>query len=304
MNPKPIPVILDTDIGTDIDDTWALAMLLGSPELDLKLVLTEHGDTRYRARLAAKLLERAGHADIPIGIGVQTEMNVGAFQAPWVAAYDLDQYPGPVYADGVQAMIDLVLSAEETVTVIAIGVVTNLAEALRREPRIASRCRFVGMHGSIFMGYDGSAVPSLEANVRNDPASLRDVFAAPWLEKVITPLDTCGRIVLEGELYQQVRRHASPMIQALMENYRIWAAEMAQYATFEPETRSSTLFDTVAIYLAHCRERLSIEEIPLQVTDEGLTVVDPAGDLVQAAIGWTDLPGFYQHLVSRLCSVL
>ncbi len=55
----PIPVVLDTDIGTDIDDTWALAQVLRSPELDLKLVLTETGDARYRAAIAAKILEAA-----------------------------------------------------------------------------------------------------------------------------------------------------------------------------------------------------------------------------------------------------
>ncbi|ACK41425.1 MULTISPECIES: nucleoside hydrolase [Dictyoglomus] len=55
-----IPVILDTDIGTDMDDTWALAMLLNSPELDPKLITTVNGDTLYRAKLVAKLLKIAG----------------------------------------------------------------------------------------------------------------------------------------------------------------------------------------------------------------------------------------------------
>ena len=53
----PIPVILATDIGDDIDDTWALGMLLKCPELDLKLALTEYGKPRYRARLLAKFLQ-------------------------------------------------------------------------------------------------------------------------------------------------------------------------------------------------------------------------------------------------------
>jgi inosine-uridine nucleoside N-ribohydrolase len=56
---EKIPVILDTDIGSDIDDVWALVMLLNSPELDVKLILTANGDTVYRARIVAKLLEAA-----------------------------------------------------------------------------------------------------------------------------------------------------------------------------------------------------------------------------------------------------
>ena len=53
-NPRRIPVILDTDIGDDIDDTWALAMLLRSPELDVKLIVTDTRNTTTRARIVAR----------------------------------------------------------------------------------------------------------------------------------------------------------------------------------------------------------------------------------------------------------
>jgi hypothetical protein len=79
-----IPVILDTDIGTDIDDTWALVMLLNSPELDLRLVVTETGDTTYRAKIVARMLEIAGRTDVPIGIGIPFD-DVFDPQAQWVA---------------------------------------------------------------------------------------------------------------------------------------------------------------------------------------------------------------------------
>ena len=66
----PTPVILDTDVGTDIDDSWAIVQLLKSPGLDCRALVTAHGDTEARARIAAKLLEAAGRSDIPVGIGV------------------------------------------------------------------------------------------------------------------------------------------------------------------------------------------------------------------------------------------
>src|SRR6516164_7533507 len=66
---KPKPVILTTDIGDDIDDTWALGLLLKSPELDLKLVLGDYGKNQYRAKLLAKFLQTVGHSNVPIGIG-------------------------------------------------------------------------------------------------------------------------------------------------------------------------------------------------------------------------------------------
>ncbi|HUG12294.1 MAG TPA: nucleoside hydrolase, partial [Opitutaceae bacterium] len=151
------PVVLDTDIGTDIDDTWALLHLLRSPELDLKMVLTDTGDTTYRATVAAKFLEAAGRTDVVIGIGLPGELEeANRTLDPWIRGYNLADYPGTVHKDGFDAFIELVMNSPETVTVIAIGGVPGLAAALEREPRIASQARFVGMHGSFDVGYGGS----------------------------------------------------------------------------------------------------------------------------------------------------
>ncbi|MGI6299757.1 MAG: hypothetical protein ACOX52_01655 [Verrucomicrobiota bacterium] len=67
---EPIPVIYDSDIGDDIDDTWALGLLLKSPELDLKLVVGDYGKATYRAKIFAKMLETAGRTDVPVGLGL------------------------------------------------------------------------------------------------------------------------------------------------------------------------------------------------------------------------------------------
>ncbi|MGB9604069.1 MAG: hypothetical protein ACPMAG_14890, partial [Limisphaerales bacterium] len=71
---KRISVILDTDIGDDIDDTWALGLLLKSPELDVKLVVGDYGKPLYRAKIIAKFLETVGRTDIPIGMGIDTSV--------------------------------------------------------------------------------------------------------------------------------------------------------------------------------------------------------------------------------------
>ena len=89
--PVPVPVILDTDIGDDIDDTWALAMLLGSPQVDLRLVVTASDDTPTKTRLLAKILEKMGKTDIPIGTGVKNSDNP-IHQAQWLGDYQLDTY--------------------------------------------------------------------------------------------------------------------------------------------------------------------------------------------------------------------
>ena len=79
-----IPVIYDSDIGDDIDDTWALGFLLQSPELDVKLVVGDNGKPIYRAKLFAKFLEVTGNAHIPVGMAAGTDMEAGGNQSAWV----------------------------------------------------------------------------------------------------------------------------------------------------------------------------------------------------------------------------
>ena len=99
---RGIPVILDTDIGDDIDDTWALGLLLNSPELDLRLVVGDQGKPEYRARLIAKFLQAAGRTDVPVGVGLAVNRTGDGPQAAWIADYKLSDYPGKVHSDGVR----------------------------------------------------------------------------------------------------------------------------------------------------------------------------------------------------------
>jgi inosine-uridine nucleoside N-ribohydrolase len=300
-----IPVILDTDIGTDIDDTWALVMLLKSPELDLKLVTTDTGNTTYRARIVARLLEIAGRTDVPIGIGIEQNQADDGPQAPWVAGYGLSRYPGRVLQDGVGALVDTIMSSEKPITLIAIGPVPNVAAALAREPRIAERARFVGMHGSLRLGYGGAPEIAAEANVRGDPAACRTVLGARW-DVTITPLDTCGLVQLKGEKYARVAASRDPLVQAVMENYRVWWRRCPwcreRHATEPglPARESSTLFDTVAVYLAFSSDLLAMEDIGVRVTDDGHTLIDDSQKALRCATKWWDLAAFEDLLVQRL----
>ena len=297
---KRIPVILDTDIGDDIDDTWALGLLLASPELDLKLVVSDYGRPQYRGRLLGKLLERFGRPDVPIGLGIEVA-GVGGVesQAKWLGDYTLDRYPGKVHADGVQALVDTIMAAPEPITLIAIGPLPNIAAALQREPRIAERARFVGMHGSVRRGYGGGTTIAAEWNVKCAPRAAQAVFQAPW-DKTITPLDTCGVVDLFGGDFTRLRDSASPRARIIMENYRVWAAARADLAPKQVEERSSTLFDCVAIYLAQRQDLCRMERLNLRVTDDGFTRVDPTGNPVSTATGWVDLNGFRRWMTDRL----
>lgn len=290
----PIPVVLATDIGDDIDDTWALGLLLKCPELDVKLVVGDYGKAEYRAKLIAKMLETAGRTDVAVGVGLPIDPKGAGPQADWVKDYDLDRYPGKVHRDGVQAMIDVIMASDRPVTLIAIGPLPNVAEALQREPRIAQRARFVGMHGSVRHGYGGAEKPSAEWNVRAAVKACQRVFTADW-QMTITPLDTCGIVDLFGEQYAAVRDSKDPIAAAIIENYRMWSKDKRR-----AEERSSTLYDTVAVYLALSRDLCKMETLGIRVTDDGMTVIDEKAKQVDVATEWKDLNAFRAWLVERL----
>jgi inosine-uridine nucleoside N-ribohydrolase len=298
---KKVPVILDTDIGSDIDDTWALAMLLKSPELDVRLVVSDTGNTTYRGKIIAKMLEAAGRTDIPVGVGVHQSDKTGP-QQEWVETYLLSDYDGIIHQDGVKAIIDSITDSAEPVTLICIGPVPNVAAALVRKPEIAKNARFVGMHGCLHKspwGYDGKKGGVLaEYNVSADPKALQKVFKAPW-PVTITPLDTCGFVVLKGEKYNAVRKCNDPVVKALMENYMIWLKSREDWQQ-QFETQSTILFDTVAVYLAFSEELLVMQKLGVRVTDDGYTLIDKGAKAINCAVEWKNLSAFEDLLVERL----
>jgi inosine-uridine nucleoside N-ribohydrolase len=297
--PAPIPVIFDTDIGDDIDDTWALGFLLRCPELDLKLVVGDNGKSAYRAKLLAKFLEVAGRSDVPVGIGLDVVAKKSERQSAWIKDYDLKNYPGKVHRDGVQAIIDTVMNSPRPVTIIAVGPVQNIAEALKREPRIAKRAKFVGMHGSVRVGYGNSKTPAAEYNVKLAPQACRAAFTAPW-DVTITPLDTCDQLGLRGEKYQRVFNSSDPIASAIITNYRLWATARGMGSPEIFPHGSTTLFDVVAVYLAFSQEWCGMETVGVRVSDDGFTIEDPAAKKLNVAMTWKNLQALEDLLVERL----
>lgn len=299
MSDKPIPTILDTDIGGDIDDTWALGFMLCCPEIDLRMVVSDTHNTDYRARVAAKFLQKCGRSDILVGVGIrQNDEEQG--QKAWVSDYSLDDYPGKVHRDGVAGLIQYIMDSPDPLRLVCIGPVPNIAAALKAEPRIAGKCHFVGMHGSVYVGYGGAADPSAEWNVVCDAPACREVFEAPWLSRAITPLDTCDRVKLTGYLYAQIRDSEALVPRLIMENYRAWAANVDWV---NPDIESSTLFDTVAAWMTFSRQWLKFETLPIHVTDDGFTRVQEGAPLVDCAVSWDGLDAYQAELVRRLTTM-
>lgn len=298
-----IPVILDTDIGLDVDDVWALAFLLKCPELDVKLITTNTGDTYYSARLVAKLLEIAGRTDIPIGIGIPLD-NAPRTHTAWLGNFALQDYAGIVYEDGVGAIVDTVHQQSDKVVVISIGPLSNIAAALMRDVTITDNSRFIGMHGSIRRGYLGAPKPMREYNAKTHVAACQKVFTTPW-HLSITPLDTCGVVTLSGDNFKQLMKCQDPLTRAVLDNHFGWFEVVKHWPGFDslkPDLESSTLFDTVAVYMAFSEQHLVMEDLPIKVTNDGKTMVEDGAQIVRCAMDWKNQAEFENLVTERLLS--
>ncbi len=293
---KAIPVILDTDIGGDIDDTWALGMLLNSPELDPKMILTCTADTVYRSRLVCRFLDCVGRAEIPVGVGIRKQSDgPRERQKGWIEEYQLSDYPGTVFENGVGEAIRMIEELDE-VTIIAIGPLTNIAAICQSRPDLMPKCRLVAMLGSIEYAHRRAPGAIAEFNVCKDISAAQTVFAANWKNITITPLDTCGDIVLDGENYRRVLSSGETIPQCIIDNYRVWLGSNKETA----EHTSSVLFDTVAVYLAFADDLLVMKPMQLIIDDAGYTRQSEHGRPVDVAIDWKSEESFNELLVTRL----
>lgn len=286
-------VILDTDIGGDIDDTWALMLMIGSGKVDLKLVVTAHEDTETKAKLVARMLQTVDRTDIPIGIGMKTS-DTKINQLQWIENYSLDDYKGKIYPNGIEVMIDTLRNAKEKMTLCVLGPMTNIAKALEIAPDIAQKARIVCMAGSVYIGYNGKQGRDREYNVCEDVESVRKVFSAPW-EITMIPLDTCGTIVLKEEKYKKVETSSSPLAKVVIENYNIWT-NRKQF----PEHESSVLFDTLAAYCTWTEDVVDIKTLNIVIDNEGKTCPDEKGRPVRCALTWKGKERFENTLVEIL----
>lgn len=188
-------IILDTDPG--IDDALALLLALASPEVQLEAVTTVSGnvDVEQTTRNALSLLTLAGRTDIPVARGCRYPL----VRQPLYAAYVHGQNGlgevtlpeptiQPVGQHAIELIIERVLQSPGEITLVAIGPVTNLALALRREPRIAQAVREVVIMGGA-LRVPGNTTPSAEFNVLADPHAAQMVLQAGWPIRLVS-LDT------------------------------------------------------------------------------------------------------------------
>ncbi|HEX4486365.1 MAG TPA: nucleoside hydrolase, partial [Terriglobales bacterium] len=163
-------VIIDTDIGDDIDDAFALALALHSPELKILGVTTTFGDTELRAKLTDRFLGEAGRPDIPVAAGTATEAKNPMSQHRYAEG---GMFAKPSRGKAVDFLLEQIQKYPGQITLIGIGPLINVGEAIDKDPATFKKLkRVVIMGGSIKRGYGDAGYgtptpPEREWNIVN-----------------------------------------------------------------------------------------------------------------------------------------
>src|SRR3954470_18898763 len=254
-------VVLDTDIGTDIDDGWALGYALKSPSFDLLGVTVTDADTPARARLAAKLLYRLRRTHFRVAVGRQTPATPADridYQFMW--AEDFQAYK-PVATPAVEFLAETIRRNPGQVTLIAVGPLHNIGDLIRLHPDVVPLVkRVVLMSGSV--GPNASSpIPVAEWNVKLAIPEAQAVYSAKW-PLTIVPLDSTTYVRLEDQERETLRKAGTPLVVALEALLRLWADG--------PDSRM-TLHDQLALAETQHPGRFfgRCEAMPLRVDAEG-----------------------------------
>ncbi|WP_043588525.1 nucleoside hydrolase [Geminisphaera colitermitum] len=246
-------VILDTDIGTDIDDAACLAWLLaqaGAGRCDLLGITTVCSDVVARARLASALCWAAGRDDITIHAGVERPLLISplhgrANQAEALARWDhrTDFIPG----NAVGFLRDTIYRHPHEIDLLAIGPLTNIAALFACHPETAALLKSITLMGGVVSGlYWGSP---MEYNFYCDPHAAQIVLqsGAPHLR--VVPLDVTTKLVMKAT---EVRsRFTHPLLRVVADFSKSWFAHREELTFHDPLT-AVTLFNENVCAFSPC----------------------------------------------------
>ena len=256
----PEKVIMDTDIGDDIDDAFAVALALRSPELRILGITTTFGDTEKRAQLLDRLLGEVGRSDIPVAAGVATPPKTSFTQLKYAEGGHFAKASHP---DAVTFLLDQIRKNPGEITLVAIGPLVNVGAAIDKDAETFRKLkRVVLMGGSIYRGYGDVSSgtprgPEPEWNIKNDIPGAQKLFAV-GVPLFVMPLDST-QLKMDAASRTSLFRQGTPITDALTLLYHEWGQE------------TPTLFDPMTIAFMIKPELCPIVPMKIRVDDAGFT---------------------------------
>jgi purine nucleosidase len=221
------PVLLDTDIGSDVDDALALGLILSAPEvLELVAVTTVGRGGAVRARVAAGLLALAGRADVEICIGATRPVLRGEERFTWFDHEERCVVDAAAARVGEESAPErIVRAARETdgLEVLMIGPLSNLAQALALDPGLPQRVAGITVMGGhireVRIG-DHVCGPGIDYNLCADPEATVAVLGAGFRTTLVTADVTLSTWLRDADVERLAG--AGPLARVLADQVRIW----------------------------------------------------------------------------------
>ena len=290
--PHAEPVILDTDIGDDIDDVLALGLVISSPELHLVGVTTAWGNTALRARMVDRLFLECGIVGVPVLKGPEKHHSgEAAFsQSRWA-----ERGPDRTHDDAVNFLLEQAQLHPNEITLISVGPMSNLGAAISRDPESFRKFkRIVLMGGSVRRGYGDFGYTNAhhidaEYNIAMDPESAAKVFRS-GVPLYVMPVDSTQ--IKLGELQRQLLfTHSTPLTDALTLTYQQWSRTTKQ--------QTPTMYDAMAAAFTVDPNLCPVIPLHLVVDAQGFTREAPGTPNAQVCLE-SDSDQFFRFYMPRL----
>ncbi len=285
---KPQKIIIDTDIGDDIDDAFALALALRSPELQIVGITTTFGDTATRAKLLDRFLGEVGRQDIPVAVGAPTEPKTPLTQRRYAEGGHFAKSQHPAAVD---FLLEQIRRQPEEITLIAIGPLMNVGAAIDKDPTTFRKLkRVVMMGGSIKkgygdLGYNPPHGPDAEWNIVNDILSAQKLFAS-GVPLFLMPLDAT-QLKLDEVKRAFLFSQGTALTDALTLLYHQWQQE------------TPTLYDPMTVAFAVNPALCPVEPLRIRVDEKGFTRSQSGSPNAQVCLE-SDPEAFFQFYLRRV----
>lgn len=307
---RPVRVLLDTDPG--IDDALAILLALASPEVELAALAVVHGNCALAeaTRNGLDVLALGGAAHIPLAAGCDRPLLRPRFHAPEVHGVSglgyatLPASPAaPADEHAVDLLIREIMAAPGEITLVAVGPLTNVALAMRKEPRLAASIRELIYMGGAFR-VEGNASPLAEFNVYVDPHAAQIVFSS-GAPITIMPWDITRNVRITDAHIARLLDRGGPVARFVADATRYYF-EMQRGRRGPP---GCSLNDPAALALAYAPELAVARPVNVEVELAGelalgKTVADFLGKTDRTAnvrvVEEFDGPGFVEHFLTRI----
>jgi purine nucleosidase len=281
-------IIIDTDIGDDVDDAFAVALALRSVELQILGLTTTFGDTETRAKLADRLLGETGHSHIPVAVGTPTKVNSAFTQRAYAEGGEFARASHPKAVDFI---LDQTRRNPGQITLVAIGPLVNVGELIDHDLETFRKLqRVVLMGGSIArrygdLGYAPDRGPEAEWNIKNDIPAAQKLFAS-GVPVFMMPLDST-QLKLDEVKREIVFGAGTPLTDALALLYHEWGQQ------------TPTLFDAMTIGYILNPKLCPTRPLHIAVDEQGFTRTTAGAPNAEVCLD-SDPEAFFRFYIPRI----